>query len=157
MMTLLTYPIYSFVQAEIDRQGVDCEESRHAEERLMLADAKQWVNARQCGDAPHAKTGATALHVAAAKGYVKVMRYGNLFQRWKSSPQINGIKKILKCSSIRFSLAIQSGAAVNSQDLDGWTPLHAAAHWAQREACEILVDNYANFEVIIGYVPTGQE
>ena len=31
--------------------------------------------------------------------------------------------------------------------MDGWTALHAAAHWAQREACEILVENYANMEI----------
>ena len=33
------------------------------------------------------------------------------------------------------------------QDSDGWTPLHAAAHWAQREACELLVEHHANMEV----------
>ncbi len=33
------------------------------------------------------------------------------------------------------------------QDLDGWTPLHAASHWAQREACEILCENYANMDI----------
>jgi protein phosphatase 1 regulatory subunit 12A len=42
---------------------------------------------------------------------------------------------------------ISSGAQVNVQDLDGWTPLHAATHWAQREACEVLCENYANMEV----------
>ena len=44
------------------------------EERMMLADAMQWRNANSLGDTPHAKTGATALHVAAAKGYVRVMK-----------------------------------------------------------------------------------
>ena len=33
------------------------------------------------------------------------------------------------------------------QDYDGWTPLHAASHWAQREACEILCENYANMDI----------
>ena len=33
------------------------------------------------------------------------------------------------------------------QDSDGWTPLHAAAHWAQREACELLVEHNANMEI----------
>ena len=50
------------------------QESRHMEERMMLADAMQWRNANCLGDTPHAKTGATALHVAAAKGYVRVMK-----------------------------------------------------------------------------------
>ena len=45
------------------------------------------------------------------------------------------------------SLVIQVGAAVNVQDHDGWTPLHAAAHWGQREACELLAENYANMDV----------
>lgn len=43
---------------------------------MMLEDAKEWLNGG--GDTvdplkPHPKTGATALHVAAAKGYIKVM------------------------------------------------------------------------------------
>ena len=81
------------LQKEIDAAGIDCEvgkteltsaqplnmlfmfqESRHMEERMMLADAMQWRNANCLGDTPHAKTGATALHVAAAKGYVRVMK-----------------------------------------------------------------------------------
>ena len=48
---------------------------------------------------------------------------------------------------ISCSLVIQVGAAVNVQDHDGWTPLHAAAHWGQREACELLCENYANMDV----------
>ena len=32
-------------------------------------------------------------------------------------------------------------------DFDGWTPLHAASHWAQKEACEILCENYCNMEI----------
>ena len=36
---------------------------------------------------------------------------------------------------------------MNVQDHDGWTPLHAAAHWGQREACELLCENYANMDV----------
>ncbi len=67
------------LQREIDRQGVDAEESRNTEERMMLEDARCWLNSSGRGgssseDRPHPKTGATALHVAAAKGYGKVMR-----------------------------------------------------------------------------------
>ena len=32
-------------------------------------------------------------------------------------------------------------------DKDGWTPLHAAAHWEQEEACRILVEYGASFEI----------
>ena len=43
-------------------------------------------------------------------------------------------------------LLIQSGANVNAVDKDGWTPLHAAAHWEQEEACKILAENGASFD-----------
>ena len=36
-------------------QGVNCEESRHTEERLMLEDARQWLNAKTFGDVAHTK------------------------------------------------------------------------------------------------------
>jgi ankyrin repeat protein len=44
-------------------------------------------------------------------------------------------------------LLIQSGANVNAVDKDGWTPLHAAAHWEQEETCRILAENGASFEM----------
>lgn len=31
-------------------------------------------------------------------------------------------------------------------DFDGWTPLHAAAHWGQEEACRILAEQLCNME-----------
>ena len=46
-----------------------------------------------------------------------------------------------------MGVLVQAGAPVNSQDLDGWTPLHAAAHWAQREACEILCKEFCNMDI----------
>ncbi|XP_071445753.1 protein phosphatase 1 regulatory subunit 12A [Hetaerina americana] len=100
---------------QVFAKGIDCEEARNEEERLMMLHAMEWLNnggeeARQ--EAPHPKTGATALHVAAAKGYIKVMR-----------------------------LLIQAGCDVDAQDFDGWTPLHAAAHWCVNEACELLVED----------------
>ena len=61
------------LQKEIDQQGINCDESRNTEERLMLEDARSWLNAKVFGDVPHVKTGATALHVSGAKGYIKVM------------------------------------------------------------------------------------
>merc|ERR1719187_3158651 len=106
------------LQKEITNQRADCEEARNREEREMLNDARQWLNSGIYADVSHPKTGATALHVAAAKGYIKVM-----------------------------NIVMQAGAIVNIQDYDGWTPLHAAAHWAQREACELLVEHGANMEI----------
>ena len=40
----------------------------------MLADAKAWLSGARGKDATHPRSGATALHVAAAKGYIQVMK-----------------------------------------------------------------------------------
>lgn len=45
------------------------------------------------------------------------------------------------------SVLLQGGANLNSQDLDGWTPLHAAAHWGQKEACEMLVEEFCDMDM----------
>lgn len=42
---------------------------------------------------------------------------------------------------ILHSQIIKAGANINVTDVDGWTALHAAAHWGQKEACEILLEN----------------
>jgi len=41
----------------------------------MLMHANQWLNSKVFDDVPHPKTGATALHIAAAKGYIKVIKF----------------------------------------------------------------------------------
>jgi len=114
------------LQKEIDSRSINCEEARNLEEQCMLNDARDWKNSGYIADSPHSKTGASALHVAAAKGYMKVM-----------------------------NLLIQAGMEVNIQDYDGWTPMHAATHWAQREACELLAENFANMETknCVGQTP----
>ena len=45
---------------------------------MMLEDAKGWLNAKRFGDKAHEKTGATALHVAAAKGYIKASFFSKI-------------------------------------------------------------------------------
>ncbi|KAK7149522.1 hypothetical protein R3I94_008989 [Phoxinus phoxinus] len=107
------------LQNEINRQGVDIEAARKEEERIMLRDARQWLNSGLINDVRHAKSGGTALHVAAAKGYAEVLK-----------------------------LLIQAGYDVNIKDYDGWTPLHAAAHWGKEEACRILVEHLCDMDVI---------
>ncbi|XP_078021541.1 protein phosphatase 1 regulatory subunit 12A isoform X6 [Epinephelus lanceolatus] len=107
------------LQNEINRQGVDIEAARKEEERIMLRDARQWLNSGQIQDTRHTKSGGTALHVAAAKGYAEVLK-----------------------------LLIQAGYDVNIKDYDGWTPLHAAAHWGKEEACRILVENLCDMDLI---------
>lgn len=36
---------------------------------------------------------------------------------------------------------------MNAQDFDGWTPLHAAGHWGQREACEVLLEHHCDMSI----------
>ena len=46
----------------------------------------------------------------------------------------------------RCRILLEGGASVDARDLDGWTPLHAAAHWGQEEACRLLADSWADME-----------
>uniref|UniRef100_A0A8C7JJ55 Protein phosphatase 1 regulatory subunit n=1 Tax=Oncorhynchus kisutch TaxID=8019 RepID=A0A8C7JJ55_ONCKI len=113
------------LKGEIKKQGVDVDMARREEERVMLADA----NAVLAGSGvltPHPNTKATALHVAAAKGYIEVM------------------KVLLQC-----------GLDLDSGDVDGWTALHAAAHWGQQEVCSLLADNMCEMAALnnVGQTP----
>ncbi|XP_072375032.1 protein phosphatase 1 regulatory subunit 12A-like isoform X4 [Scyliorhinus torazame] len=103
----------------IKKQGIDVEVARKEEEQRMVQDARQWLNRGKMEDIRHPKTGASALHVAAAKGYLEVMK-----------------------------LLIQAGFNINSLDNDGWTPLHAASHWGKEEVCRLLVESLCNMQVI---------
>ncbi|KAM4675251.1 protein phosphatase 1 regulatory subunit 12A isoform 2-T2 [Discoglossus pictus] len=107
------------LQNEVNRQGIDVEAARKEEERIMLRDARQWLNSGHINDLRHSKSGGTALHVAAAKGYTEVLK-----------------------------ILIQAGYDVNIKDYDGWTPLHAAAHWGKEEACRILVENMCDIDTV---------
>ncbi|KAH9514768.1 hypothetical protein Btru_023603, partial [Bulinus truncatus] len=100
------------LKEEMRKQGIDENAAKSEEEQRMLEDANRWLKDKNVEEIRHPKTGATALHVAAAKGYMKVM-----------------------------SLLLEAGVDVNAEDFDGWTPLHAAAHWGQEEACKLLVEN----------------
>ncbi|XP_033183649.2 myosin binding subunit isoform X7 [Bombus vancouverensis nearcticus] len=106
------------LQQHISKAGIDCDQARSEEERSMLNDARAWQSGAAGKDSIHPKSGATALHVAAAKGYIDVME-----------------------------ILLQARCDVNAQDFDGWTPLHAAAHWGQLEACELLVENFCNMDI----------
>lgn len=44
-------------------------------------------------------------------------------------------------------LLIQAGYELNVQDHDGWTPLHAAAHWGVKEACSILAEALCDMDI----------
>ncbi|XP_020283002.1 protein phosphatase 1 regulatory subunit 12A isoform X5 [Pseudomyrmex gracilis] len=106
------------LQQHINKAGIDCDQARSEEERSMLNDAKAWRSGAPGKDSIHPRSGATALHVAAAKGYIKVMH-----------------------------ILLQARCNVDAQDFDGWTPLHGAAHWGQLEACKLLVENGCEMDI----------
>uniref|UniRef100_UPI0037E834FD protein phosphatase 1 regulatory subunit 12A isoform X2 n=1 Tax=Semicossyphus pulcher TaxID=241346 RepID=UPI0037E834FD len=113
------------LKAEIKKQVIDVDQARKEEERIMLQDAEA-VLAGGGTLTPHPNTKATALHVAAAKGYIEVL------------------KVLLQCP-----------VDVDSRDVDGWTPLHAAAHWGQEEVCSLLADNMCDMGAVnnVGQTP----
>ncbi|XP_005001768.1 protein phosphatase 1 regulatory subunit 12C isoform X8 [Cavia porcellus] len=104
--------VEGLLKAEIARRGVDVEAAKRAEEELLLHDTRCWLNGGAMPEARHPRTGASALHVAAAKGYIEVMR-----------------------------LLLQAGYDPELRDGDGWTPLHAAAHWGVEDACRLLAEH----------------
>ena len=105
--------IKEYIDEEMRQQCIDTKYEKQKEELLMLEDAQK-IDFKE---RVHAKTGATPLHVASAKGYLRVIEI----------------------------LLVQRGVNVNAVDNDGWTPLHAAAHWEQEEACKLLVQHGADF------------
>jgi protein phosphatase 1 regulatory subunit 12C len=66
--------LYEFTSHRLIPPGVDVEAAKRAEEELLLHDTRCWLNGGAMPEARHPRTGASALHVAAAKGYIEVMR-----------------------------------------------------------------------------------
>ncbi|XP_078121579.1 protein phosphatase 1 regulatory subunit 12C isoform X2 [Sander vitreus] len=107
----------ALLQDYTQRQGVDLEAAKRLEEEQIMADARIWLTEGLPADVRHPRTGATPLHVAAAKGYLEALK-----------------------------ILCQCGLDVSAMDFDGWTPLHAAAHWGQGEACRVLAEQLCNME-----------
>ncbi|XP_072240242.1 protein phosphatase 1 regulatory subunit 12C isoform X2 [Leuresthes tenuis] len=107
----------AILQDYTQRRGVDLEAAKRLEEEQIMTDARTWLTDGLPGDVRHPKTGASPLHVAAAKGYIEALK-----------------------------ILCQCGLDVSATDFDGWTPLHAAAHWGQGEACHILAEQLCNME-----------
>lgn len=62
--------------------GIDCDLARKVEERVMTADAIRWAIEAHAYRQSHSEagkvdpeTGTSALHVAAAKGYMQVCKF----------------------------------------------------------------------------------
>lgn len=53
----------------------------------------------------------------------------------------------MACSGFLLRLLIQAGYELDVQDHDGWTPLHAAAHWGVKEACSILAEALCDMDI----------
>jgi len=94
---------------------------REKEEKEMFRDAVKYFyyyqdNGIKYKPEPVDELGASPLHVAASKGYTHVLR-----------------------------ILLEAGFYIDRKDADGWTPLHAAAHWEQFECCKILAAYGASF------------
>lgn len=53
---------------------MDLEAVKRLEEEQIMTDARKWLAEGPPDDVRHPKTGATPLHVAAAKGYLEALR-----------------------------------------------------------------------------------
>ncbi|XP_065191088.1 protein phosphatase 1 regulatory subunit 12A-like [Sycon ciliatum] len=107
------------LQNAVRDRNIDLDHARNAEHELMLEDAKRVRDNGVSHCAEPLRFGATPLHVACAKGYDDVVE-----------------------------ILLEAGMDVNRRDDDGWTPLHAAAHWKQERACELLADYDADFTAL---------
>ncbi|KAF6780276.1 hypothetical protein AHF37_00203 [Paragonimus kellicotti] len=98
---------------------VDPDQVRQTEAQLLLRDAKHWLEIGRCDYVIDPRTGASPLHVAACKDYTDVLEV------------------LLKIP----------GLDIDCQDHDGWTALHAAAHWNHEQSVRLLVDAGASLDV----------
>ena len=74
--------IIACLEDDMKRKGIDDEQARNVEHKIMLKHAQDWLNNNQNTNTKslaetvvHARTGATALHVASAKGYLDAIEY----------------------------------------------------------------------------------
>ncbi|CAL8088171.1 unnamed protein product [Calicophoron daubneyi] len=100
-------------------RGIDPVKARQTEEQAMLRDAERWLSTGRYEPIIDPRTGATPLHVAACKDYITVLEV------------------LLKIPAID----------IDSPDVDGWTPLHAAAHWNREASARLLAQAGASFDL----------
>lgn len=58
---------------------MDLEGAKRLEEDQIMADARTWLKDGLPADVRHPRTGATPLHVSAAKGYLEAIKYAQSF------------------------------------------------------------------------------
>ncbi|VDP55302.1 unnamed protein product [Schistosoma curassoni] len=100
------------------KQNIDGDAIKHSEEQMLLHDAQHWLSSGQYKPVIDPRTGATPLHVAACKDYTKAMEI----------------------------LLQIPGLDINAKDFDGWTALHAAAHWNRETSARMLANAGASFD-----------
>ncbi|CAH8614841.1 unnamed protein product [Schistosoma rodhaini] len=100
------------------KQNIDGDAIKHSEEQMLLHDAQHWLTSGQYKPVIDPRTGATPLHVAACKDYTKAMEI----------------------------LLQIPGLDINAKDFDGWTALHAAAHWNREASARMLANAGASFD-----------
>ncbi|KAF7636715.1 hypothetical protein Mgra_00003896 [Meloidogyne graminicola] len=112
--------IRKYLQEVMQLKNIDEKTARESEYDKMLEDCKSLIQSGCSLDTPQPKTGATLLHLAASRGYIKIIE-----------------------------MLLAAGANVNALDFEDWTPLHAAEHWGESEAARILLEHGATFEAIV--------
>ncbi len=86
----------------------------------------------------------TALHVASQLGHPEIVQ---LLLAKKANPNaIDTLRKtpLHNATANCISLLVQAGAKINSQDKNGWTPLHWAVYWADVDRVRELLKAGAN-------------
>lgn len=107
---------------------VDPLASLHSQEEVAIArDVDRWLASGRYEDRSHPITKATALHVMAAKGYLKPLR------------------RLLESGELRPQLDLEA------RDHEGFTPLLAASFWSQSEVVELLIKHGANVHAKSNY------
>lgn len=102
-----------FIETQMDRVGITqdmIDQTRAKTENQMLTDLQNLVKKRANSSirsiddilSYRSEDLATPLHIASANGYTNVVKY-----------------------------LISQKVSINLQDIDGWTPTHAAAFWCQ--------------------------
>ncbi|OAF71697.1 Dysferlin-interacting protein 1 [Intoshia linei] len=102
--------IINLISCAMIKKNLDPQKCRNAEQQRMMNDIKKWIchNPKNVNK-PISEGNITALHIAAAKGFVDIMKY-----------------------------LMELGADPNVVDVDMWTPLHAAAYSDKLEAVVFL-------------------